>query len=147
MSFKKDLKFGKIYEKKALEYLEFDDVEIPQGKFSKYDFKIIKGGNTETYEIKADRCSYYSNNMCIEYEQKKYGKICKTGISLSKADYYMYFVLLPKPGNNWEIREVYKIPKNKLLDYCETAPTRWIAGGFSNCYLVPLNQLQDYKLP
>jgi len=59
--FKKVLKFGQFYEMKALEYLEkfgeydveVDEVIAPKGKFSEYDFKIIKpNGKNLSYEIK-----------------------------------------------------------------------------------------------
>jgi hypothetical protein len=84
MTFIDDLKFGNIYEQDCLTRLKC--AKIMQGKFKPYDVIDEKGIK---YEVKADRWTYRSHNLCIEFE-------CNdkpSGITSTEADYYMYYIV------------------------------------------------------
>ena len=84
MTFIDDLKFGNIYEKDCASRLK--DVQLMQGNFKPYD---MIDGNGIKYEVKADRWTYKTNNICIEFECNNK----PSGITSSEADFYMYYVV------------------------------------------------------
>jgi hypothetical protein len=80
-----DLAFGNSYERRLVEMLKLTDYEIVKGCVKDYD--IIDNGTRLTYEVKADRNTIKTGNICIEYECN--GK--PSGITTTRADYIAYF--------------------------------------------------------
>ena len=82
--FLKDLEMGKFYEKKAQEHLykKFNRITIKECNNYKYDFKC---NQNYKYEVKADKCSNYTNNFFIEI--LSYNN--PSGIQTTHADYYI----------------------------------------------------------
>ena len=63
-----------------------------QGKSIKeYDIIVKHNTNETEYEIKADRLSYKTGNVCIEIANS--GR--PSGITSTKSDYWGYFVIKP----------------------------------------------------
>lgn len=110
MPFAKDLKFGKIYEHIILKYLSTEDniqqFRMPKGKFKPYD--ILDTSTNIKYEIKSDRFTFITKNVCIEYQYKKQD----SGISTTESDYYFYFVVNTQSTKSYE--RVYKIPTEDI---------------------------------
>jgi len=134
MSFHNDLLLGKKYELLLLDYIdrtEYDDVELaPNKRFVEWDVKVKRGSLEAKYEVKADRLSAKTGNLCIEYE-------CSgqpSGISTTQADYYAYFVI---HGSD---QDLYLIPVDRLKAYIETSKPKKMGGGDnyrSRFYLIP----------
>lgn len=142
MSFNKDLQFGKCYESKFLDYLafdEYDEIEVcPDGRFAKWDIRIKKGDKYTTYEIKADKRSASTGNVCIEYECSRQ----PSGITTTCADYYGYFVVGRQD-------ECYIIPTSVIREECMKPFIRSIYCGDGNrarAFLLPLSVFSKYKV-
>ena len=103
-----DLALGNKYEKIFMSYISKTSKSLSQmqGKFSAYD--ICADG--VYYEIKSDRKAHATNNICIEYEcsQKP------SGISVTTADFYIYFIIQPDDSHH-----VYKIPVSYIKQLVE----------------------------
>jgi hypothetical protein len=146
MTFRKDLAFGKQYEKIAIDLVIKNDNEIlesnPDTYCKEFDFKTDKN----IYEVKADRLTYKTGNMFIEYECSN--KL--SGISTTNATYWFYFVILPVSLTNYPNNyRVYKIPISALKESI-TKTTRTILGGDnykSKGYLIHESIFKDYLLP
>ena len=105
MPFHADLAFGKEYEHILLDYIDYDEVEFcPNGAFSDWDVKIKRDGLEGTYEVKADRLSAKTGNLCIEYQCREK----PSGIATTKALFYAYFVVKGKE------HDCYIIPVERL---------------------------------
>ena len=134
--FKDDLALGKKYENIAISMLGAGAVEkAPEDKaFADYDF--IHNG--VMYEVKSDRVSYRTGNLVIEYEHTG----IPSGISISKADMWLYFVI-----NNVEAYTCYKIPKGEINRAILTGKFKKSScdNGNSKFYLLPVNLFKDYK--
>lgn len=138
MTFCNDLQFGKKYEKIALQYLVYDTVEFaPDKKFSDYDFVVTNNDKTTKYEVKSDRLTYKTGNLAIEYE-------CSdkpSGVSTTKADYYMYFTI--KPDNT---HDCYRIPVDVLKSYVGKGKKMRGGDGWKSLMtLVPISTFEEYK--
>jgi len=90
-NFISDLKFGEYWEQVFLQHIDFDRYVKKGGKFSKYDLKVYYNDIITRYEVKADRMTYKTNNIAIEYEC--FNK--PSGINTTNADLYVYFEILP----------------------------------------------------
>lgn len=136
--FKKNLLQGQIYEKKCLDYLDYDNVEYPpEGKFKDYDLTIIKDNIRTTIEVKSDRQASITNNLCIECECSNK----PSGISATKADFWIYFIVFPTYD------ECYKIPTNELKELVKG--TKKVIGGdnrLTKVYLLNKHKLQNYLI-
>jgi hypothetical protein len=137
MPFVADLKFGKAYETKLIEYLKPESFIQSEGNCKGWDLKMINGESTVLYEVKADRLMYKTNNICIEYA-------CSdkpSGIQSTEADVYAIFEV----GTN----SIYLIPVPVLkLAIVDEKYTRKMAGGDgwrSKFYLFPKILFLDYK--
>jgi hypothetical protein len=87
--FFKDLEFGKIYEKELLKIVPYDNFNSIDGLFKDYDIEIIKDDNKTLYEVKSDRLTQKTNNVCIEFECSNK----PSGITTTKSDLYAYFII------------------------------------------------------
>lgn len=141
MSFKLDLEFGNIYEKKLVELIPHDSYVIKQGYFPDYDVEIIKENLKYTYEVKADRYAYKTGQMVLEYECRKK----PSGINRTTADYYAYYVVKP-----YNLFELYIIPTEELRTaISEKKYKRIVTGGddkASCMYVLDLSLFEEYKL-
>jgi len=130
---------GQKYEKKCLEYLDYDSVEFPPANviFKDYDLTIIKNNIRTTIEVKSDRQASTTNNLCIECESNNK----PSGISSTKADFWVYFIVFP----NYD--ECYKIPTNELKNLVKNS-TIFKGGdrGLSRMYLLSKYKLQNYLI-
>ena len=137
MSFHSDLAFGKLYEHILLDYIDYDEVEFaPAGVFSDYDVKIKRDGLEGTYEVKADRLSAKTGNLCIEYQCNEK----PSGIASTKALYYAYFVV--KGGSH----DCYIIPVEELKKMIEDGKFRKGATdyGRTRFFLIPKTVFTPY---
>ena len=135
MGFDEDLKFGHKYEKKSLKYLDFDDYEFKKGYFKEYDLLIKKNNKITKIEIKCDRLSYKTGNLAIEYRCNDKD----SGLSSTKADYWMYFIIKPNDET------CYKIPVDdlrKLVKNCRSV--RGGDGYNSELYLLKVKECEKY---
>ena len=134
--FQEDLKLGKKYENIAIEMLGAGTVETcPENKvFSDWDFKH----NTIAYEVKSDRRAYKTGNLVFEYEHSG----VPSGISKTKADIWMYFVI-----NSDEAYTCYKIPIGEIHRAVCTGKYKKSScdNGNSKFYLVPASVFNAYK--
>ena len=132
-NFNADLSFGKKWENLAQQILGENVVEVAEGCFHDWDFRTANA----TYEVKADRYAHRTNCCFIEYECN--GK--PSGISSSKADYYMYFAVKP------DGYDAYKIPTHAIRDACKNPiATKSGGDGFRvKGHIVALSNFKDYK--
>ena len=140
MSFSLDLDFGNIYEKKLIEILPNDSYIIKEGYFPYYDVEIVKDGIITKYEVKADRYTYKTGNIAIEFECN--GKA--SGIKTTQADYYAYYVVKP-----YNLFELYIIPTQLLKDKINSKEYKRIIFGGDNknsqMYIFDLNLFLENK--
>lgn len=143
--FARDLKQGNFYEKKALDYFNWKTYNITKGYFKDYDIQIFDENGDETkIEVKSDRLSSKTGNLCIEYEYKNNS----SGINSTTADYWVYFVLYGKDGNIYndiEREDCYIIPTNELKELIKNC--RSVCGGDgynSKLYLLPKDKCSKY---
>ena len=115
--FQNQLSQGQKYEKKCLDYLEYDSVKHMKGYFKEYDLIITKGEEEIKIEVKSDRQASRTGNLAIEYECNKKG----SGITTTEADYWIYFIVHPDRD------EVYKIPLDDLRELVKDC--RKVSGG------------------
>ena len=133
--FEKNLKQGHRYEKKALEYLEYDTVEHDTSYRKEYDLEITKDGIKTKIEVKSDRQASVTGNLAIEYECNNR----HSGIACSTADYWMYFIVFPDRD------ECYKIGIEDLKNLVKTC--RKVSGGDgmrSRMYLLNKSKIKKY---
>jgi len=135
MNFQNCLKFGNIYEKKLIEFLKLENYELaPKRVFSDWDIKTHDG---LTYEVKADRYTYKTDNFCLEYEGNKK----PSGLSVTKAIYYAYYVVKPSG------EDLYIIPVEDLKELINKNKfnTRYLGNNnLSKCYLIPTKYFEKY---
>ena len=86
-----DLKFGEHWEMKFLEHIEFDSYVKKAGCFKPYDLKVYHNNKITRYEVKADRMTYKTKNIAIEYECRNK----PSGITTTRAKKWAYFELIP----------------------------------------------------
>ena len=111
MSFNLDLEFGNIYEKKLVDIIPNDSYIIKEGYFPYYDVEINKDNVITKYEVKADRYTYKTGNIAIEFKCNN----LPSGISKTQADYYAYYVVKP-----YNLFELYIIPTQIIKDKINT---------------------------
>ena len=139
MNFVEDLKFGKKYEIELLKYLDYESYDFVDGLFKDYDLKININQKSTTYEVKADRITYKTNNIAIEYECSKK----KSGILTTKADFYAYFII--KPNDNYDL---YIIPTKDIKAFIKEKKYKRIVNGGDNynskMYLFDINIFKNF---
>lgn len=133
--FQNQLSQGQKYEKKCLNYLEYDSVKHMKGYFKEYDLIITKGEEEIKIEVKSDRQASKTGNLAIEYECNKK----PSGITSTEADYWIYFIVHPDRD------ECYKIPIDDLKNLVKDC--RKVSGGDgmrSRMYLLHRTKIQNY---
>ena len=142
--FEKDKIQGDFYEKEALKYLKYDKYKITQGYFKEYDIIYWKDGINTKIEVKSDRLSSKTGNLCIEYNFKNK----PSGILTTTSDYYFYFVLYCKDNDITKqiIRyDLYKIPVDDLKQIIKNCKSvNGGDGGYSKMYLLPIRKCKKY---
>jgi hypothetical protein len=140
MSFNSDLAFGNIYEKKLVELIPNESYLIKEGYFPDYDVEITNNNIMVTYEVKADRYTYKTNNVAIEFECNK----SPSGIATTTSDFYAYFVIKP-----YNLFELYIIPTNIIKSKIEEKEYKKVLLGGDNkrsrLYIMDLNNFLEYK--
>jgi hypothetical protein len=141
-TFKKDLEFGQKYEDIWVDILnnDYDVIERAPSdkKFSLWDVKTIKDGIEITYEIKADNWATRTNNVAIEFE--RIGGV-KSGLNLSKATFYVIFVIDEFGGY-----ECYKIPRKTLVKMINNGEYKCVRTSYdgSRFVCVEIRRLKQY---
>lgn len=111
-TFIKDLEFGNKYENLLIEYLGYDDAKIMDGCFKDYDIEININNKMVYFEVKADRLTNKTNNICIEFECSK----LPSGITTTKANHYAYYEIIDETKHNLYIIPVSRIKKYIILN-------------------------------
>jgi len=138
-NFYKDLTFGQFYEREFIKVMDFKSFERseessePRNKKQsfliedetkkaqkEYDIMVTQNGENIKYEIKCDRLSNKTGNVCIEITCN--GK--PSGISSTTSDYWAYFVL-----KEYKQYDLYIIPIDELRDIVFTNDYKVIRGG------------------
>jgi hypothetical protein len=142
MPFTEDLKFGEVYQSLLLNYIheDYEEVEYaPQNQaFKDWDVKVMKGNYICRYEVKADRLTNKTGNVCIEYECNSR----PSGIATTQADIYAYFVI--KNSND---QDCYLIPVKFIKTLIESGDYKKINCGDryrTKAFLVPLNRFSSF---
>jgi hypothetical protein len=105
MTFKSDLEFGSKYEKELIKYLGYDDFKIMGICFKDYDVEININNKIIYFEVKADRLTKKTNNICIEFQCSN----LPSGITTTKANHYAYYEVIDETKHN-----LYIIPTNTI---------------------------------
>lgn len=141
-NFFNDLKFGNFYMNEFIKIKGWkeDTYKVMKGKFAPYDLIHYRNGKEFYYEVKADKKAFKTNNLCIEYEYS--GK--PSGISISEAHYYIYFVVTDVGY------DLYKIPSKDLKEMIKNKEYHIkLFGGDgkqSKFYLFSLDIFEPYKI-
>jgi hypothetical protein len=137
--FIQDLKLGHEYERKCLQYLDYDEIHHePHIKTATYDLIITKDNIPYKIEVKCDRLSCKTGNIVIEYECREK----PSGIETTTADFWVY-VIINKECDD----EYYKIPVETLKELVKNS--RKIRGGDgwkSRMYLLKKDLIQNFKI-
>jgi hypothetical protein len=141
MGFKNDLEFGLKYENKSIMYYQDNGYSLKihcKGNFSLYDFIVEKDDKEYKIEVKSDRL-YKTGNICIEYAGKNDRK---SGITITEADYYNYYIV-----NDKDEYEFYIIPVEdikKMIDDKLYHRKIHVYYGNSKCYLFKKEKFKKY---
>ena len=140
MSFNLDLEFGNIYEKKIIDLIPNDSYIIKEGYFPYYDVELTKDNVITKYEVKADRYTYKTGNIAIEFKCSG----LPSGISKTQADYYAYFVVKP-----YNVYNLYIIPTQIIKDKINSLEYKRIIFGGDNktsqMYIFSLDLFEEYR--
>jgi hypothetical protein len=135
MTFSKDLDFGKVYEKKFLEYIDnYDEaIQAPDKRFPDWDWNIRRGETWTKYEVKSDRVANRTGNFFIEFRCSNK----PSGIDTTMSDYYYIFVV-----DGDKLIDVYEIPTETLKEMCRSGKY-----GTRCCYNEGSNKSEGYIIP
>lgn len=138
-SFSRWTKCEKCFMRYLTSYPGVISIEQSHGHFPDWDIKMTYENDWKikeaTYEVKSDRLSEQTWNFCIEYYNTKKG--WPSGITTSKADYYVYYA----DGKWW----IAKRPELlvKLIWQCFT-DIRDGGNDNSRMIILPVGQLPEY---
>ena len=106
MGFISDKLFGKKYERNFVELIEYDSYRFPENDYHKeWDIEITKDGEITHFEVKADRRTFATGNICLEFAYN--GE--DSGITSTKADYWVLYVV-----NGDKTERIYLVPTEDL---------------------------------
>lgn len=141
MTFTTDLEFGEKYEIELLKYLDYEKFKKPKGNFKPYDIKIYKDGKKIKYEVKADKLTYKTGNIAIEYQCNN--KL--SGIATTKAKYWAYFII-----KDDESYDLFIIPKSVIEKSIENKEYKRIVSGGdgyrARLYLFDMDLFKNYSI-
>ncbi len=139
--FQDDLKFGQKYEQELINILKPESYELSKGKFKPYDIIITNNNKIRKYEVKSDRLTYKTKNLCIEFECSNK----ESGIQTTESHYYAYFVITD--NNNYDL---YIIPTKRLRKEIEKKSYHKIMNGGdgwrAKFYLFKIDKFEKYKI-
>jgi hypothetical protein len=142
-NFTNDLKFGNKYEEELLKHLRYDSYEIMKGYFKPYDIIIKDNYKEYKIEVKSDRLTHKTGNICIESECN--GK--QSGISTTEADAWAYFEVVNDDKMEYNL---YIIPTNIIKKAIKNIKySRCLKGGDnykSKFYLFNKNIFDKYLI-
>ena len=123
---------------------DYDSFHQSKGYCKEYDFWFIKDDKITYVEVKSERYASITSNLAIEFEYK--GK--PSGISITKADYYVYYILHTMNGTvqgDIKKEECYIIPTDVLKDVASRCRIAQGGDGYnSKMYLVHKALLKKY---
>lgn len=106
MGFISDKLFGKKYERNFVELIEYDSYRFPENDYHKeWDLETTKDGEITHFEVKADRRTFSTGNICIEFAYN--GE--DSGITSTTADYWVLYVV-----NGDKTERIYLVPTEDL---------------------------------
>lgn len=139
MTFKSDLEFGEEYQVKYVNYKGLKNYIIKKGKFKPYDIRDLE--TNIKYEVKTDRYTHKTGNMCIEF-------MCNnqpSGITSTEAEWYAYWIYRPDGKD-----ELYEIPVADIKEMIKQKKYfREQNGGDgfrSKFYLIKKEHFEKYKV-
>lgn len=132
--FYETLAYGKKYEAELIKLLHLENAKTSDSKFFDIEYNGIK------YEVKADRMTHRTGNVCIEFQSNGVA----SGIAITEAQFYAYFVVHPN-----ESYELFIIPVDYIkAQIIEQGYKSILNGGYnklSRFYLFPLHKFSKYK--
>jgi hypothetical protein len=138
MSFVECLKYGKKKEDIAKEFFTADEIiSAPNKKFSDWDFYLRYGDENTYIEVKSDRYTSKTGNICIEFESNGVA----SGISVTKSDYYFYMVEGEDCNYLIPVDVIKKMIEQKLYHSTRKLGYRYL----SRCYLFSREVFDAYK--
>lgn len=136
--FARVLTYGQIGERQVGTLFEYDEIEYMNGKNSDFDVSIKNNGDKITFEAKRDSYIDRTNNFAIEYASNN----ILSGISLTKADYYIYM--------NDDMSDVWLIPviiiKKAIKQVKYHSKIRCGYNKLSQCYLFDKSIFDMYRI-
>jgi hypothetical protein len=134
MAFQQCLEFGEETELEIKEILEEDGyhVEKVDGKHSFYDLRATKDGSSLAFEIKTDSQTCFTKNVAIELYKIIDDHQEPAGLSITKADYYIYKIMRDK--------YYYFIETETLRQLCEEYPCNKPGGDRNSVIVCLLNK-------
>ena len=132
--FYETLAYGKKYEAELIKLLHLENAKTTDSKFFDIDYNGIK------YEVKADRMTHRTGNVCIEFQSNGVA----SGIAITQAEIYAYFMVFPNGSY-----ELFLIPVEYIkAQIIEQEYKSILNGGYnklSRFYLFPLHKFSKFK--
>ena len=144
-TFQQDLKDGEYFEIQFTQLANITNYEKVEGLFKPYDIKNLD--DEMKYEVKTDKRTAETNNICIEFA-------CNgddSGIEKTESDYYVYFVRdTTNSTNKYAYHYYYLIPTKVIKEYIKLnnhrmKPYRGGDGNRSQFYLIKENKFIKYR--
>ena len=139
--FKKDLAFGNVWEKRLLDFVEYDEAIFSKKGCKEWDVQTTYEGEVVRYEVKADRMAFQTGNIAVEFQCSNK----PSGINVSTADYWAYFVVHPTNSPTLLL-----VPTDELRQMCADGKYhKKIRGGDgwkAEMYLFHLTDLSKYSI-
>lgn len=134
IDFYKALEYGKKYEAELIKILQLVSPTTSDDKY--FDIEC----NGTKYEVKADRLTYRTGNVCIEFSSNS----ILSGISTTTADIYAYFLV--HPNNSYEL---FLIPVEYIRAQIKEETYKSILNGgynkLSRFYLFSISKFAQFK--
>jgi len=140
MGFISDKLFGKKYENDFVNLIEYDEYKFPEKEYHKpWDVEITKDGEITHFEVKADRRTFSTGNICIEFAYN--GE--DSGITSTTADYWVLYVV-----NGDKTERIYLVPTDNLRQMITDKKYHKTIncgdGWKSRCYLFKETEFTEY---
>lgn len=89
-SFQYCLAQGKKYERETLKYVEHDTFKFSEGYCKEWDLEVMKDGVKTIFEVKSERYSGHSGNICVEYAYNSK----PSGVRATTANIWVHFAIM-----------------------------------------------------